>query len=132
MKDDNEMDSKRDKIVTDAEKLVAEVQSETHKPNDCKCENNLDNINIENNDEKQANFKKKNCKDLKLKIAVGIGVLIIFISAILVSNKNLYWIGLLGSLFGLLIIVVSALYTISRLLRKYAKSERKKVSKYRI
>ena len=62
MKDDNEMDSKRDKIVTDAEKLVAEVQSETHKPNDCKCENNLDNINIENNDEKQANFKKKNCK----------------------------------------------------------------------
>lgn len=126
MKDDNEMDSKRDKIVIDAEKLVAEVQSETHKPNDCKCENNLDNINLENNDEKQANFKKKNCKDLKLKIAVGIGVLIIFISAILVSNKNLYWIGLLGSLFGLLIIVVSALYTIIKAFKEVCKERKEK------
>lgn len=129
MKDGNEMDSKSDKIITDAEKLAAEVQSETHKQNDCKCENNLDNINIENNDDKQANYKKKNCKDLKLKIAVGIGVLIVFISAILVSNKNLYWIGLFGSLFGLFIIVASALYTIIRTFKEVCRERKEKIAK---
>ena len=56
MKDGNEMDSKRDKIVTDAEKLVAEVQSETYKQEDCKVPNNLDSVKVENNDEKQANY----------------------------------------------------------------------------